>query len=84
MMLLNLCLLILSYVTAGLALSNSNLQLRNSPRALAKHNVRQVSSAITNSKRDITLKNSTTLDTSWNGATLFSMYAYLSPFFESV
>jgi hypothetical protein len=52
-------------VTASLAPVNSNLQFRNA--------FSDASAAKTH-KRGTIFKNSTSLDKSWNGATLFSMY----------
>jgi hypothetical protein len=65
----------LSFVAAGLAPLNSNLQIRNAPGISVSDTLwalRRALSSATNLKRDTVFKNSTSLDTSWNGAVLFS------------
>lgn len=65
----------LSFVAGGLAPLNRNLQIRNAPGTSSSDTLltlrRALSSAAT-VKRDTVFKNSTSLDTSWNGAVLFS------------
>ena len=65
----------LSFVAAGLAPLNSNLQIRNAPGTSSSDTLwalrRTLSSAAT-LKRDTVFKNSTSLDTSWDGTVLFS------------
>ncbi|KUJ12374.1 uncharacterized protein LY89DRAFT_623534 [Mollisia scopiformis] len=59
----------LSFVRAGIASSHSNLELRNVGLS-SEVGLRTPTAKF---KRDTVIKNSTTLDKSWNGATLFSL-----------
>lgn len=68
----------LGFVAAGIAPLNSNFQLRNAAGTSSLDTLsalrRSLTSAVT--KRNTVFKNSTSLNTSWDGVTLFSMYVY--------
>jgi len=64
-----------SFAAAGLPPLNNNLQLRNAPGTSSSDTLRALRrrlSLATTQKRDTAFKNSTSLDTSWNGVVLFS------------
>ncbi|KAH7317955.1 hypothetical protein BKA65DRAFT_439132 [Rhexocercosporidium sp. MPI-PUGE-AT-0058] len=67
----------LSFVAADLAPLNSNLQVRNAPGASSTDTLRLLHRSLseTTLKRDTNtvFKNSTSLDTSWDGVVLFSV-----------
>jgi hypothetical protein len=62
------------FVAAGLVPLNSDLQVRNAPGISSPDTLLALGRTLSSAailKRETVYKNSTTLDTSWNGATLF-------------
>lgn len=73
-----------SALTAALSPLSNDLQVRNAPGTSSEDTLRVLRKRLSRfaSKRatDTVLKNSTTLDTSWDGAVLFSVSEYVPPF----
>lgn len=64
----------LSFVDAGVAPLNSNLQIRNAPATSSSETLWAIRRALSSAaavKNDTTFKNSTSLDKNWDGAVLF-------------
>lgn len=62
-----------SHVATGLASPNNNLQIRNEPGTSSFDTLAAIRRSLLGLKRDKTVfKNSTSLDTSWDGAVLLS------------
>jgi hypothetical protein len=66
---------VLSLVAAGIAPLNNNFELRNAPGTSSSDTLRALRRSLSSAaivKRDTVFKNSTSLDSSWDGAVLFS------------
>ena len=76
-----------SNVAADLAPLNSNLQVRNAPGASSTDTLkllhRSLSVAALKRDTDTVFKNSTSLDTSWDGTVLFSVSGYVHTVVET-
>jgi hypothetical protein len=70
---------LLNFVAAGVTPANSNLHIRNGAGASSSDTLYALRRSLSSEaiKRDTVFKNSTSIDTSWNGVTLFSMYVIL-------